>query len=77
MTGSSSSPLSPAMREALERVPDEWTPWSLVPVDILTGAALHARRLIAGRTERLYGARVEKVRRTPAGRAALEDGNHG
>jgi hypothetical protein len=66
------APISEALRDALAKVPDEWTPWYRVPITDQVGADLHAKRLISSRTDRLHGARVERVRRTAAGRSLME-----
>ena len=54
--------LTPALRKALEAVPDEWTDERRTWFDLIRDGLVEDRAL-AGRYE---------IRRTPAGRAALE-----
>ena len=63
------TPLSKPLREALARVPDEWTPWMAVDVSNSQGISLWIKGLI----ENARPFNKEMVRRTAAGRAALED----
>jgi hypothetical protein len=60
--------LTPELRAALEKVPDEWTTWRDLPITRDAAVDLHIAKLIEYRHTVFT---PESLRRTPAGRAAL------